>query len=88
LGSEGALALDHRNHEDRCPALTLEVCDTTGASDAHFTLAALSSLAGLPLEVGSLLGNLAGGLAANVLGNAQPVQRSRLLKFATTVMKI
>ncbi|MNT98801.1 hypothetical protein D3C72_2414710 [compost metagenome] len=67
--------------------MTLSVKDTTGAGDAFLSLASMVARLELPLEIGSLLGNLAGAMAANVLGNAEPVRKAQLLKFATTVLK-
>lgn len=87
LGSSGSLAINTKGEEEVSPALTLTVKDTIGAGDAFFALASLSAKLELPLAIGSLLGNLAGAMAANTLGNAEPVEKSRLLKFATTVLK-
>ena len=87
LGASGSLGINAKGEEDLTPAMTLTVKDTIGAGDAFFALASLSAKLELPLPVGSLLGNLAGSMAANVLGNAEPVEKSRLLKFATTLLK-
>lgn len=88
LGSVGSLGIDSSGQEDLAPALTLQVTDTIGAGDAFLALASMSARLELPLAVGSLLGNLAGAMAANVLGNAVPIDRAQLLKFATTVLKM
>jgi len=87
LGSTGSLGINTLGEEDLTPALTLGVKDTIGAGDAFFALASMSAKLELPIAIGSLLGNLAGAIAANTLGNAEPVDKSRLLKFATTVLK-
>ncbi|MCS6812710.1 MAG: PfkB family carbohydrate kinase [Cyanobacteria bacterium] len=87
LGSSGSLAVNRKGEEELTPAMTLDVKDTIGAGDAFFALASLSAKLELPLAIGSLLGNLAGAIAANVLGNAEPVEKARLLKFLTTVLK-
>lgn len=87
LGSSGSLGINAKGEEELTPALTLDVKDTIGAGDAFFALASLSAKLELPVAVGSLLGNLAGAIAANVLGNAEPVEKGRLLKFLTTVLK-
>lgn len=88
LGSSGALGINAKGEEDLSPAMTLAVKDTIGAGDAFFALASLSAKLELPIAVGSLLGNLAGAISANTLGNAEPVEKARLLKFATTVLKV
>jgi rfaE bifunctional protein nucleotidyltransferase chain/domain len=87
LGSVGSLATDALGAEESAPALTLQVTDTIGAGDAFFALASMSARLELPLAIGSFLGNMAGAMAANVLGNALPVEKAQLLKFATTLLK-
>lgn len=88
LGSSGSLGMNRKGEEDLSPAMTLTVKDTIGAGDAFFALASLSAKLELPIAIGSLLGNLAGAMAANTLGNAEPIEKSRLLKFATTMLKL
>lgn len=87
LGSLGSVCCDKAGHEIRTPALTLTVQDTVGAGDAFFALAALSFGVKASPEVSSFLGNLAGGIAANILGNSNSVRKADLLKFATTLLK-
>lgn len=89
LGSLGAMAIDYRDDiVKRCPALTLNVKDTVGAGDAFFALASLSSALDCSLEVSLFLGNIAGALAANTIGNSKEVSKVDLLKFAVTLMKV
>ncbi|MDY6783410.1 MAG: PfkB family carbohydrate kinase [Cyanobacteriota bacterium] len=88
LGSSGSLGMTARGEEELTPALTLQVKDTTGAGDAFLALASMSACLELPIAIGSLLGNLAGAISANILGNAHPVEKSKLLKFATTILKV
>lgn len=85
LGSNGSLGMQANCPLEKTPAMTQQVKDTTGAGDAFFALASLSAKLGLDLTLGSFLGNLAGALATNVLGNQKPVEKSGLLKFAKTV---
>ena len=71
-----------------CPAFTLKVKDTIGAGDAFFALAGLSVAAGAPVEVGTFMGNVAGALAANILGNKESVEKVNVLKYASTLLNI
>jgi rfaE bifunctional protein nucleotidyltransferase chain/domain len=87
LGSLGSLAMDRSKHIVKIPALTLTVQDTVGAGDAFYALASLAAVREVPLEVSSLIGNIAGALASNILGNSQAVEKGALLKFATTLLK-
>ena len=87
LGSSGSLGRGEAREETHAtPALTLHVKDTTGAGDAFFALASISAKLRLPLPIGSLLGNVAGAITANVLGNSTAVEQVALLKFAKNVL--
>lgn len=87
LGSLGSVAMDQSLQPVKIPALTLTVQDTVGAGDAFYALACLAAKAEAPVEISSFVGNIAGALAANILGNSQAVEKGTLLKFATTLMK-
>ena len=86
LGSAGSLASTADGELVRTPALTLHAVDTIGAGDAFFALASASARAGLPVEVGSFLGNVAGAIAVNIVGNEKSVGRDQLLRFAAAVL--
>jgi len=85
MAASGSLGIQVNGELEMTPAMTQQVKDTTGAGDAFFALASLSAKLGLPLRLGAFLGNLAGAIAANVLGNDLPVEKARLLKFAKTI---
>jgi bifunctional ADP-heptose synthase (sugar kinase/adenylyltransferase) len=86
-GSLGATAVEN-GQLVTCPAFTLKVKDTIGAGDAFFSLASLAVAAGAPIEVGTFLGNIAGALAANIVGNKESVEKVNVLKYASTLLNI
>lgn len=71
-----------------CPAFVLEVMDTIGAGDAFLAVAGLSAAAGADMEVGTFLGNIAGALASNIVGNREHLQKVNILKYANTLLNI
>ncbi|WP_334109643.1 PfkB family carbohydrate kinase [Thermodesulfitimonas autotrophica] len=87
LGSLGSLSVDRDLATARTPAFTLTVQDTVGAGDAFFALAALATMVADDVTFGSFLANIAGALAANVVGNSRSVEKADLLKFASTLLK-
>lgn len=87
LGALGSICVDENEVVSRTPALTLSVQDTVGAGDAFFSLVSLCACAGAPVEVTSFVANIAGAVAANILGNSRAVTKAELLKFATTLLK-
>lgn len=71
-----------------CLAFTLKVKDTIGAGDAFFALASLSAVADAPIEVSTFMGNIAGALAANIVGNKESVEKVNVLEYASTLLKM
>lgn len=86
-GSQGAISVENKQLKP-CPAFTLKVKDTIGAGDAFFSLASLAVAAGTPMEVGTFLGNIAGALASNIVGNKESVEKINILKYASTLLNI
>ncbi len=86
-GAQGAISVEDKQLKP-CPAFTLKVKDTIGAGDAFFCLASLAVAAGAPMEVGTFIGNIAGALASNIVGNRESVEKVNLLKYANTLLNI
>lgn len=86
-GSQGATSVDNQKLE-ACPAFTLKVKDTIGAGDAFFALASLAVAAGASMEVGAFMGNIAGALAANIVGNKEAIEKVNVLKYASTLLNV
>lgn len=85
-GSKGALSVDG-NGLCECPAFVLDVVDTIGAGDAFYSMAGLTVAAGAPVDVGTFMGNIAGALATNIIGNEKSINKVDVLKYATTLLK-
>lgn len=71
-----------------CPAFTLTVKDTVGAGDAFLAVAGVFSSAGAPIEIGTFVGNIAGALGANIVGNKEAVEKVNILKYANTLLNV
>ncbi|MEG0972924.1 MAG: PfkB family carbohydrate kinase [Lachnospiraceae bacterium] len=71
-----------------CPAFTLKVKDTIGAGDAFYAVASLYLAAGASVELGTFMGNIAGALAANIVGNKESIDQVNVLKYASTLLNI
>lgn len=86
-GSSGAYGIkDDEIHE--CPAFTLSVKDTVGAGDAFFAVAGLYAVLGASVEMGTFVGNIAGALGANIVGNKEAVEKVNVLKYANTLLNV
>lgn len=86
-GSRGAVSVEN-GILNICPAFTLKVKDTIGAGDAFFALASAIAATGAPMNIGTFIGNIAGALAANIVGNKEPIQKVNVLKYASTLLNI
>lgn len=69
-----------------CPPFERVVVDTVGAGDAFCALAALAAASRVPLNVATFMGQLAGAQAVRIVGNAEPIRKSRLLKASVTML--
>ncbi len=86
-GSNGAYGIDSNGVYD-CPALTLVVKDTMGAENAFLAAASLFAAVGAPMEVGTFIGNVAGALSTNIVGNSKKISKIDILRFASTLLNI
>lgn len=87
LGADGALGL-REGEASKLSAVTHHVKDTVGAGDAFYSLAALGAASGLPIDQATLLGNIAGAIKTNFVGNSRAVGKVELLKFLGTVLNV
>lgn len=71
----------------RAPSFTSTVVDRVGAGDALFAVTALGAQQGLSAEILAFLGNIAGSLAVESIGNAKAVGQDAMRKYITAVMK-
>ncbi len=86
-GSSGAYSIENGCIME-CPAFTLKVKDTIGAGDAFFAVASLTAAAGSSIELGMFMGNIAGALAANIVGNKEAVEKVNVIKYASTILNV
>ncbi len=86
-GANGAISIDGDKIRS-CPAFTLQVRDTVGAGDAFYAVAGIYAAAGAPVELSMFMGNVAGALGANIVGNKDSVEKVNALKYASTLMNV
>lgn len=86
-GAKGALGIN-KSGVHICPAFTLNVKDTIGAGDAFFAIASLFAAVNAETEVGTFMGNIAGAIAANIVGNKRSLDKIDILKYANTLFNV
>lgn len=86
-GSKGAMSIENEKIVS-CPAFTLKVKDTIGAGDAFFSVSSLFVAAGASMDISLFMGNIAGALATNIVGNKEAIEKVNVLKYASTLLNI
>ncbi len=69
-----------------CPPLERVVTDTVGAGDAFCSVATLAAAAGLPIDISTFFGQVAGALAVKIVGNRDCIDKGAFIKSATTLL--
>jgi cytidyltransferase-like protein len=69
-----------------CAPFERTIVDTLGAGDAFCAVAALAATARVPLNVATFMGQLAGAQAVKIVGNSEPIRKSKLLKAGMAML--
>ncbi|MDO9528642.1 MAG: PfkB family carbohydrate kinase [Syntrophales bacterium] len=86
-GSNGSLFYRKDEGFTSCPAFAVKVVDRIGAGDAVLALTAVMSADSIPADVINFVGNLVGADAVSIVGNERSIDRVKLLKSITGLMK-
>lgn len=87
LGKRGSIGVNRGSEINRTPVFSTKVVDTVGAGDSFFSFAAPCFAQGMPLDLVSFIGNAAGALAVQIVGNKKPVEKFELIEFIHTILK-
>ena len=87
IGRQGSLCINRENKTNRTPAFSTKVVDIIGAGDAFFAFTAPCFARDLPMDIVSFVGNAAGALAVQIVGNKKAVEKYELLEFIHTLLK-
>jgi rfaE bifunctional protein kinase chain/domain len=87
LGKKGSIGVNRGSEINHTPVFSTKVVDTVGAGDSFFAFAAPCFAQGMPLDLVSFIGNAAGALAVQIVGNKKPVEKYELTEFVHTILK-
>jgi bifunctional ADP-heptose synthase (sugar kinase/adenylyltransferase) len=87
LGKQGACGARLDGGFVETPAFVSRAVDTIGSGDAFLAVSSMAVRLGAPDEISLFLGNAAGALAVQTVGNQKPVTRLELEKFVTSLLK-
>lgn len=82
---EGCLGYDGHKFF-KCPAFVDKSVDTMGAGDAFLAFTAPLAKNNAPMEVIGFLGNAAGALAVNIMGNKNSITKKDLCEFINHIL--
>ena len=87
-----ALRYDSRMADSRdgfvvVPAFASRAVDSIGSGDAFFAISSLAARLDAPLEITAFLGNVAGALAVQIIGNQKAIDKPGLTKYVTSLLK-
>ena len=85
-GRKGCAAIAPQGFR-RAPSFASNEVDRVGAGDALFSLASLAAYTATPPELVTFLGNIAGSMAVETIGNAKVIDKASLLKTIRSIMK-
>ncbi|OGG04295.1 hypothetical protein A2Z33_04055 [Candidatus Gottesmanbacteria bacterium RBG_16_52_11] len=86
-GPYGAVGYSQQAGFVEVPALTDRIVDRVGAGDALFAIASPCVYAGMPPDVVTFMGNVAGALKVQVIGNKKQIEFVDLAKYITRLLK-
>ncbi len=86
-GPKGSISYSKVEGYVNAPAVTDRVVDRVGAGDALFAITAPCVCAGFSNELVSFIGNVAGALQVQIVGNKKPIEFSDLIKYITRLLK-
>lgn len=85
-GSVETLGWQPDDQFSACAPFERVVVDAVGAGDAFCSVASLAACRGLPLDVSTFMGQLAGAQAVKIVGNAEPIRKAKFLKGAAAML--
>ncbi len=79
-GATDTIGIKKGEAECECMPFEQSVVDTVGAGDAFCSVAFLAAVKGLPIDLATFMGQLAGAQAVRIIGNADSIKKDKFLK--------
>jgi sugar/nucleoside kinase (ribokinase family) len=86
-GSRGALTYSTDDGLFEVPVFSHKIVDTIGAGDAFLAITAPCVADGFPMDVVGFIGNTAGALAVQILGNRSALDPVQVYKSITAMLQ-
>lgn len=86
-GKQGCVAWDRHHAAVRIPAFSNRVVDTMGAGDAFLAVTAPLAKVSDDMEIVGFIGNAVGAMKVGTFGHRQPIEKSTLMGYITSLLK-
>jgi len=86
-GKKGCIVRSGEGSFVEVPAFALKVVDRVGAGDAFLSVSAMAAFLGAPPEIVGFMGNVAGAMAVEVVGNQKFIEKQGMKKYIMSIMK-
>jgi len=80
-GKKGCMLFDSLGGLIQIPSFAKSVVDRVGAGDAFFSVTALLNYLNIPEEILGFIGNVAGSIAVETMGNQKSIEKNRMKEF-------
>jgi bifunctional ADP-heptose synthase (sugar kinase/adenylyltransferase) len=86
-GKDGVFLVNDDNDSIRCPGFASEVVDKIGSGDALLALLSVCLYNNFDVDLALFIGSLAAAQSVESIGNSKPVNKAKLLKTISHLLK-
>jgi sugar/nucleoside kinase (ribokinase family) len=86
-GRKGCMVLNSEMDFVAVPTFAQNVVDRVGAGDSLFAVTSIGALMNVSNEINGFIGNVAGSLAVEILGNKKSIDKLTLKKYIVSLLK-
>jgi len=87
-GKKGCILTDKQGGLYQVPSFAQKVVDRVGAGDAFFVMTSLYSVLGVPGEILGFIGNVAGSLAVEIMGNKKSIDKPSVTEYINSLFQV
>jgi len=86
-GKKGCILTDKQGGLFQVPSFAQKVVDRVGAGDAFFVMTSMFSALDVPGELLGFIGNVAGSLAVEIMGNKKSIDKHLVVEYIDNLLK-
>jgi len=87
-GKKGCILIDKQRSLFQVPSFAQNVVDRVGAGDAFFVMTSMFSALDVPGEIIGFIGNVAGSLAVEIMGNKESIDKHSVTEYINNLFQV